>query len=278
MEKIKHSKVEIIEFGFYILGIVSSVFTICSTIVNGSGENKPLVLSLGCSTILLFCILVFLNMKSKKTYDKDIEYFTNQYHLINHLIRDEVYRVNNSYLEKKLTNEKTDHSLEVVTTDVVNKLSEIIEKVTKEKMSVNIKYCDYNENKEGVVRTLARSNNSDRNRSNDDEECKIDDREEYSQIFLCHRKSNYCSDNRKSKPSVYYKTKLVVPLRVLRHTDIKSKNKKHEYDVLGFVTIDCQKAYIFDDYFDIILNIMNGIADDICGFFLHYQHYSNLVV
>lgn len=241
--------------------------------------------------IILSSVNLYFNHKTRKDFLR----LTQFYHSFNHDIRDYMFDIENCHKQNFLTKKGITSETHNICNTVLNYLVYLLEGTFKKSFNANIKCFD--EDKEGYLYTLCRSDNTPKTRlmfNNFEIEkyCGFDRIYNHNDShFYAHdldkvlKKYEHIHNGQNYHYSEYYSSSVVAPIRIKKELVKKEKrifiehhkyiSNNEEYYILGFVCIDSPSVLSFND--DKILkkqytNLLKFFADSlflICDRF-HY--------
>ena len=272
-----------------LLGIFAFIASILS-VITFCRDSEPWNSYVIVISLLMLIGAIFAKLIKIATISKNrLKHFSQTFHSITHLIRDEFYLLNSLKTDNKLNKELLENSLEKVCKQVCNKLATLLTVCSGKNVSVCVKYFCLNEPfrlewksvdevKDQTVTVLCRSDNSNPNRRFGEND-RVRDNTDIEKItigtykqFAITNLSEYTEGNGEKYKSSnhewgrYYKTKITVPIR------LKSKlnffGGIEGYDLLGFISADAKSTSTFhDDDMNYYVDTLKSVADILYQYF-----------
>lgn len=265
----------ILEWTFYIIGIISAIFTIVGTIINNNSSSKMITIPFAIGVIVTIIGCVYKLIKQEIAHSNKFHLISDVFHKTNHVLKDEINNISNNN-SGILTIDILDNKLKSIIKVEVEALAKILTYNTKQNISVCIKYFDDNikEIFDGQLKTLIRSENSHRDRPCN--QTIIKEITDYTEIILKGKNYFYEADLKAKKQysnvanwGDFYSTRIVVPIRLIRENQIHTLgNKKYH----GFICVDAEKAKIFNNELETYINLICGVADKL---YIYFRDYAN---
>ncbi|UZW12576.1 hypothetical protein OSC52_11990 [Clostridium pasteurianum] len=268
-----------LEWIFYIIGIISSIFTIVGTIINNNSSNKMITIPFAIGVIIVIIGCIYKLSKQEITNVDKFHLISDVFHKTNHVLKDEINNISNND-SAALTMEMLDSKLKDIIEIEIEGLAEILTYTTKQKVSVCIKYFDDNIQNifDGQLKTLIRSKSSHRDRPCDNQTI-IKEITDYTEIILKNKNYFYRSDLKSVSQYInvinwdkFYNTRIVVPIRFIPESKIHTLGNKKYY---GFICVDAKKSKTFENEKDTYINLICGVADKLYIYFRDYAYCCN---
>ncbi len=295
---------EVVNLISVISGVVTIISPIVSIIITIKTDVKPNVFwVISTASLILFCIILFFRMKKYRTLSKErLEVVSENIHKSMHNSRDIFFDIMHSHKLKHLNEEMLNYTYKTKLSTILDHLCNILASYTKRKVCACIKivYCKNTEDEKKITDdavelvTFCRSNNSDTERDNYERQKKrilLKDNTDFKEIISGEfgkdyfyqpnlieyeekrKKDGSCYENTNKTWSKYYKSTIVVPIRIEFKRLYHTKNEE-PYDIIGFLCVDSEYTDAFTEKQEKYnVDIIKAYADTIYVLLSQYRHY-----
>jgi hypothetical protein len=291
---------KIYDFLELVFGACTIVASILGIITFFKGQyNKVALFSVVCALVL--SIVFFLKiLKIKKVSTKRLEVFSESFHRLTDMMRNEFYDMKIQHDKGSLSVDYLLEKLKNCSQASVDILSNCLSVSTTYDIYSTIKYFDTGSPDPHMlddkleVTTLCRSFNQPKARIDNDRPSKIIDNTDFLNIFKDSKPHFYATDLRKHSVEIkrttgspyqnsnlnwsdQYLSTIVVPIRIKRKY-IEPDYGGDGFEIFGFLCVDSKSTSAFqDDDIQHYINLVKAFADCLYKFFDRFIFYQKLV-
>lgn len=289
---------DLLEFIFGSLATIAAILGIVTYFQNNITGN---ILFSIIAPLVLCVVCVIKISKIRKIANNRLHNFSECFHKLTDLVRDEFFQLKKMVDKKELTMSFLLQALQKTTQKSVDWLALSLTSSTGYQISATIKYFDNGSiqsseiTNEMKVITLCRSSNQAKARISKDKPSKIIDNTDFYELVQNSKPHFAATDLKKHSQkhkeingepyknsnlvwNDYYLSTIVVPIRIQRR-HIDPKFDDDGYDIVGFLCVDSNSRSAFrDSDIDAYINFVKAFADCLYKYFDRFLYYQGILL
>ncbi len=291
-----------IDFIEFLVATISAIAAILGIIAFFKNDVDSNILFSIVVPLVLCIVCVVKITKIWKVSQARLNSFSENFHKLTDLIRDEFFQLKKRLDKGELTSIVLLQALEKTTQQAVDWLSHSLTLSTGHQVAATIKYFDNGSIRSSLITddmkviTLCRSSNQDQERIVRDKPSKIIENSDFYEIVKNSRPHFAASDlndhskkmkelteepykNSSSTWNDFYSATIVVPIRIKRKFIDYNFDGDNSYDIVGFLCVDSKSTSAFrDSDIKAHINIVKSFADCLYKYFDRFLYYQQLLV